>query len=220
MSGEREKSRAWDRETDGFDKDAHVQEILNLIHRGELTTERQLQLSQKWGCQKGTVARMVSDAFRIIRLSRPSLEDDINRKLLSIEEDRRIAANKVKFFAHQGRVIDERPDPDVGAMIAADRLYLETIGALIRTKQVSLADNPEETQDVQTMLRLEIKNSPQLIKSVLAMMGQSELKQLLDKALTPEVTAGAKPASEAQAQAAEQVAAYTSAVRALKALKA
>ena len=175
---------------DGFEVDARVARILGLITRGEFipgVSNRELQL--EWGVQSHVVSALVTQAFRYIRLHRLGLEDDINRRLACIEEDRRLAQAKVRYFPHTRKrttddgkqvveyVIDERPEPDVGAMLAADRLYLETIGALVRVKQLQTDDG--ET-DIRVIIQAELRGNPSLVRQMLGMLPPAELKQLIE----------------------------------------
>lgn len=166
------------RRADALEGDARVACILGLITRGEFIpgkTARELAL--EWGVGSSSISRYVSDAFRVIRFHRLGLEDDINRRLACIEEDRRLAQAKVRYFAHKGVVVDSRPDPDVCAMLAADRLYLETIGALVRVKQLQTDDG--ET-DIRVIIQAELRGNPALVRQMLGMLPREELKQLIE----------------------------------------
>lgn len=178
---------ATDPRADGFEVDARVARILGMITRGEWrpgVSNRELQL--EWGICSSGVSALVTQAFRYIRMHRMPLEDDINRRLACIEEDRRLAQAKVRYFAHKGVVVDSRPEPDVGAMLAADRLYLETIGALVRVKQLQTDDG--ET-DIRVIIQAELRGNPALVRQMLGMLPREELKQLIE-AQAEEVPSG------------------------------
>jgi hypothetical protein len=164
---------------DGHDVDAKVNSVLAIIARGELTSERRKALADEWGCTVQWVSQVCGHAFRLLRGLRPDLEDAINVRLAAIEEDRRIAASKVKHYTYKGEIISTVPAPDVPSMIAADRLYLETIGALIRTREVRGGGDGEGT-DVLTLIRTELRVNPALVRSALAQMPRDEVRALLD----------------------------------------
>ena len=162
---------------DGFKRDERLSTILALVSNGEFipgkTTKR---LASEWNLSISSVQDYVAEAFSFIRLHRLGLEDDINRRLACIEEDRRLAQARVRCFAHKGEVISREPAPDVASMIAADRLYLETIGALIRTKQT----RDGEDVDLGELLRIEVRGNPALARMVLASLPREEVRQLVE----------------------------------------
>lgn len=163
---------------DSLEIDCRVEHILGLITRGEFVAGRtHRELAEKWGVKVERVSKLVTDAMRLQRLFRPSLEDDINRRLACIEEDRRLAASKVKHFAYKGEVLDERPAPDVASMIAADRLYLETIGALVRVKQ--RGDEGEDGPSFAELLKAELRANPGLARAIVSQLPPHERVALL-----------------------------------------
>lgn len=167
-----------------------VANVLQLMVNGEFVPGKtSRELATKWGSSAVYVSQCVTEAFGFLRAHRPGIDDDINRRLAMIEEDRRLARARVRHFAHQGTVVDERPDPDVKAMIAADRLYLETIGALIRTKETR-----GEEVDVILTLKAEIVARPDVARSLLSLIAsvlpKSDVKQLIDAAPTDTVSTG------------------------------
>ena len=162
---------------DGYDGDARVAAILSLIANGTFIPGKSTkELAEHWGLERNTVSNYVARAFQFVRMHRLGLEDDINRRLACIEEDRRLAQARVRCFAHKGEVISREPAPDVASMIAADRLYLETIGALIRTKQTRDGDDV----DLGELLRIEVRGNPALARMVLASLPREEVRQLVD----------------------------------------
>ena len=167
-----------------------VAEVLHLQAQGQFVNGiTQQQLAEKWDCDLHTVSVAVTQAMRFLRLNLPTLEDEINHRIACIEEDRRIAKAKVKHFAHQGTVVEERPDPDVGAMLAADRLILETIGALTRVKSArDLLAEPENGADVVTLIRTELRANPALVRTMLDQMPAETRRELLLAASVVDVT--------------------------------
>lgn len=90
----------------------------------------------------------------------------------------------MRHFTYKGEIVSTERDPDVQAMIAADRLYLETIGALIRTREV----RGEET-NVEFTLRAESASNPAFARGLIAFIATAlppaEFRATLASVLPP-----------------------------------
>ena len=186
---------------DSLDVDGRVARVLGIVSRGEWkpgVTNRELQM--EWSMTAAAVSACVAQAFRYIRMHRLGLEDDINRRLACIERDRELASQQVRYYPHKSRCecaecadglgLTERPAPDVSTMLACDRLYLETIGALVRVKQLRGPDGEE--QDVVGLVLIELQRNPAMLRAVLGQLQKSELRLLLERAGGDKVVVDAK----------------------------
>lgn len=163
--------------------DQRVAHISRLIERGQwMPGKHHRKLAMRWGLSVQTVSHYVSMAMRCIRLARDGkLQEEVDQRLMAILEDRRLASKRIKHVVI-GEHHYEYPDPDTKSMLAADRLYLEAIGALVRMRPAGEAADGADT-DLVSLLRLELKANPTMLVTALRALRErapGEFKELVE----------------------------------------
>jgi hypothetical protein len=163
-------------------RDSIVPQIVAMVQSGTFVSGKShRQLEEEYGLGANAICKYVQEAFLLIRHSRPELVDEINHRLANIDHDRTLALARVRCYAHKGEVISREPDPDVNAALAADRLYLETIGALMRVRAREAMAGGEEP-DLVGLLRVELSTNRPLLEQALRQFTKSELRDLIERA--------------------------------------
>lgn len=114
-----------------LDKDRKVARVLRMIAAGTLTPDSKRKLAKQWSMDEQSVSHLISDAFRIVRLNRGNWEEELDRKLMQLEADRRTALKLQKHIV-VGDDVRFYPAPDVKAAVRSTELYLHAIGAMVR----------------------------------------------------------------------------------------
>lgn len=168
---------------DSLTIDRRVSYVAKLIERGEwVGGKHHRRLAKRWGIEVEQVSHYVSQAMRCIRLAREGkLQEEVDQRLMAILEDRRLASKRIKHVVI-GEHHYEYPDPDTKSMLAADRLYLEAIGALVRMRPAGEAADGADT-DLVSLLRLELKANPTMLVTALRALRErapGEFKELVE----------------------------------------
>jgi len=117
---------------DALGQDQKMRHLLRLIAKGKLDQRTRLQLARRWSMTEQSISHLMSDALRIVRMSRGSWEDELDRKLQEFEADRRTALALKRPLQLKEGGVEWYNAPDCKAAIRATELYLQAIGAMVR----------------------------------------------------------------------------------------
>jgi hypothetical protein len=114
--------------------DDRIVEVLDLVAAGKYVDgQTPRELAARWGIGREQTSDLITQAFRFRRLSeRKNLQEKLTMLLARLDADRKTALSLEKVVTYKGEITARIPQPDVGAAIAATRLYLDALGVLVR----------------------------------------------------------------------------------------
>lgn len=119
-------------------------------------------LAQRWGVSLQIVKAHVTEAFRHRRLAMGERVDAlIENKMAQCEADRELALKRKKYLVVGGKIVAKK-DPDVKAAVAANRLALESLGALVKINASRQGEDDYETLDLQALKSMHEKGTEAL----------------------------------------------------------
>jgi hypothetical protein len=171
-------------------KPEKIRAIRELIATGSWSPVRDIMaLAGKWECEESEVFELASEAHELSMGLRDAKDHEVLGRLSGILEARRIAREAKKAIVVCGEV-EMVDSPDVKGMLAADRLYLEVLGALVKEKQV---ENEGAGGDLRIVVLREIESNPVFASQLLSMLAPAERRLLLDSARTVDMISESKP---------------------------
>ena len=128
-----------------------------------------MALADEWELDEEVVFGIAGDAVRLTAATRMTLDEEVTGSLARLQAARSTALDAKKPITCCG-VIEMIPQPDVKGMLAAERLYLEVIGALTAKKADASAGG-----DAKALLLSEVASNPLFARQLVGCLTREEL---------------------------------------------
>lgn len=157
---------------EALEADRKVQEILDLITTGRISSTTKRELAQKWGYSELSVGDLMSTAFRIIRLATGSWQQQRDVELARLDHVWAECFKACKPVVVAGQV-EMVPCPDLKTAAQVVQMKLNVLGANVRGGAVRRV--PDGSLDDLRQRRDAAKNAINDLDAAIAELERSEV---------------------------------------------